>query len=1017
MEKPIKVKAYYPGIAITEENEIFTWLPLPIRGTLGNANDSEREPYFFPRKIDFKIPDNVRVLGVVGEEMMFINNDNEISYVNFLTKVEVRERYRLPLQNQELVEIKVSENLKCFVVLTKSQSVFIFEYGYVTQGNEYVLKYYEKSDSPHYIKGHINAIGINNSVCAVVVDNKALILIGEVYSYSKHKRSLENKFTFKFKSPLLVKDIFLMSKKIVFQLDDENLVVNQSELDAQRSFEVDSYIDPKLFTKKLSELNSPQLYDSGIVISKEKVVYTLNNKKFNSIKLELNGQEEIIDVQSIRASYPYDYTTFILTSYGNLYGFGGNSKFELGIGSLDENVGEPQLINGYFNKEMTNTEHLDFILNGLKKNHSTILNFIPKSFKKNPEALFKILIQIDFKEGFHQDIDINFDILFDFIKNNPQYKYQVLRLYDYKLREERKLAQLYEYFPEIIFLFYDQDLSVEQFTMYLSPLLQKFKGKPVHANTINELAKNIFDKGLFTWDLEGSANFHLVLINFDFQYEFLSYAEVHKSFFNAWNKETREYFLNLPVRVKEKIYETCSIQELPKTSMNDMVESLAKYDCITLSERLIKGNCIPKSKFLENLKKNPELFSIRFKSFLLATPEVSKPKKTMGFNINDLVFIQSHEYTSYFFDKESLFVTGRSDLFYKNKKKLLRSPSIVNDVISEFSPNNIVVFSSYDDSFVLINDNKQIFAGGSLAQHIQNHILQKNKQFDENNPIIELTKDILVFKEEIIKSVVVNWYSCLLYTSQNRVIIGTNAKDIFGNKVENKKETFLFHDITSFLLNKNSETIKKIEMLENLLIYQTNQNNLFFYRDGSSRKINIEFSKGEVVEDFKVSALGLLVLTSHGRLLMTAITIENSIDICEWNRKDYTDENTFVYETDQFELDQIHFPFNDDEELMQWDINYSHAMVISSLGRVFLWGEHKSGALGSISFRFTNILNLGFLKENEKVINGFLGYKKTYLITNKNRLFAFGTNRNGSLGDGTEVDRNTPVDITNKFKR
>jgi alpha-tubulin suppressor-like RCC1 family protein len=91
--------------------------------------------------------------------------------------------------------------------------------------------------------------------------------------------------------------------------------------------------------------------------------------------------------------------------------------------------------------------------------------------------------------------------------------------------------------------------------------------------------------------------------------------------------------------------------------------------------------------------------------------------------------------------------------------------------------------------------------------------------------------------------------------------------------------------------------------------------------------------------------------------------------------------------------------------------------MLTNQGRVFLWGNYAQGAFGTIRFKFTHILDLKFLKKEEKIVNICVGFQKTFLITDKNRLFAFGANRNGSLGDGTEVDRFEPLDITNKFKR
>jgi len=91
----------------------------------------------------------------------------------------------------------------------------------------------------------------------------------------------------------------------------------------------------------------------------------------------------------------------------------------------------------------------------------------------------------------------------------------------------------------------------------------------------------------------------------------------------------------------------------------------------------------------------------------------------------------------------------------------------------------------------------------------------------------------------------------------------------------------------------------------------------------------------------------------------------------------------------------------------------NHKIVITTSNRVFVWGYNSTGQLGlndtttrdeptlltSGSGNFTNFLGAA------------VGSGHTYLITS-NRLFSFGKNSNGQLGNGTTTQSNIPVEIS-----
>ena len=87
---------------------------------------------------------------------------------------------------------------------------------------------------------------------------------------------------------------------------------------------------------------------------------------------------------------------------------------------------------------------------------------------------------------------------------------------------------------------------------------------------------------------------------------------------------------------------------------------------------------------------------------------------------------------------------------------------------------------------------------------------------------------------------------------------------------------------------------------------------------------------------------------------------------------------------------------------------------------VYVWGNNRWGQLGvgnKIDYikpqDITASFNLGL---NEKVNAVAASFRSSYLLTDQGRLFAWGNNEYGQLGDETMINSNLPMDITNRFK-
>ena len=116
-----------------------------------------------------------------------------------------------------------------------------------------------------------------------------------------------------------------------------------------------------------------------------------------------------------------------------------------------------------------------------------------------------------------------------------------------------------------------------------------------------------------------------------------------------------------------------------------------------------------------------------------------------------------------------------------------------------------------------------------------------------------------------------------------------------------------------------------------------------------------------------------------------------------------------------------HFNLSDGEFITKIEAGSHHSIALTSLGRVFSWGKNNSGILGdgttvdkSIP---TDITQWFYLSSNEKIINVFAGERGDHSLatSSSGRIFSWGNNQYGQLGDGTKMNKIIPVNITGYF--
>ncbi|TVP85557.1 MAG: hypothetical protein EA375_04305 [Acholeplasmataceae bacterium] len=116
-----------------------------------------------------------------------------------------------------------------------------------------------------------------------------------------------------------------------------------------------------------------------------------------------------------------------------------------------------------------------------------------------------------------------------------------------------------------------------------------------------------------------------------------------------------------------------------------------------------------------------------------------------------------------------------------------------------------------------------------------------------------------------------------------------------------------------------------------------------------------------------------------------------------------------------------HFNLQAGETIIQVSLGSQHSAALTSQGRVFTWGVSWSGRLGNgtpdvdVYSTPIDITDHFGLQIGETIIQLSLGAEHSTALTSAGRLFLWGKNEHGQLGDGTNTDRHHPIDITDHF--
>ena len=169
----------------------------------------------------------------------------------------------------------------------------------------------------------------------------------------------------------------------------------------------------------------------------------------------------------------------------------------------------------------------------------------------------------------------------------------------------------------------------------------------------------------------------------------------------------------------------------------------------------------------------------------------------------------------------------------------------------------------------------------------------------------------------------------------------------------------------------------------------------------------------------KIETKGRIVKLALGDSHSIALSATNRFFVWGSNARGQLGDGTLIDKIVPTDITDF-FPFVSNEKIIKISAGGWHTAVLSSLNQLYIWGFNQYRQLASgnkvDSSSPVNITNNFELLENEKIIDVSLGGYNSSLITSFGRVFTWGDNEFGNLGGLFQTMKQVSIDITKNFK-
>jgi alpha-tubulin suppressor-like RCC1 family protein len=176
----------------------------------------------------------------------------------------------------------------------------------------------------------------------------------------------------------------------------------------------------------------------------------------------------------------------------------------------------------------------------------------------------------------------------------------------------------------------------------------------------------------------------------------------------------------------------------------------------------------------------------------------------------------------------------------------------------------------------------------------------------------------------------------------------------------------------------------------------------------SNKQVKHNVFQGEMINSISTGYCHSAALTESGRLFLWGCNAHSQLG-----------NGNIDYSLIPIDI-AARFHLINGETIKSVSLGTSHSSALTSLGRLFMWGKNYNGELGdgttANSSKPIDISKQFEFIQGERIIQTSLGSEHSSALTSEGRLFMWGSNGDGELGDGTTKNRRKPLEITKNFK-
>lgn len=276
--------------------------------------------------------------------------------------------------------------------------------------------------------------------------------------------------------------------------------------------------------------------------------------------------------------------------------------------------------------------------------------------------------------------------------------------------------------------------------------------------------------------------------------------------------------------------------------------------------------------------------------------------------------------------------------------------------------------------------------------------------------------------EEKITSIALGWYTSSAITSIGRIFTwGSSSHGQLGNGSINTSADKPL-DITEYFALTSNENIISIKLGFTHSAALTSNGMLFTWGSNTygqlgfqsnseirfpTKSMNLSLNSGETITSISLFGHASAALTSEGRLFTWGSNAQSQLG-----------DGTKTQRSKPLDITS-RFTLTSEEKINFVSLGGSFGAALTSKGRIFTWGENEYGQLGdgtTISKNSPNEITANFEFFSDETLSSLtLGGGHSAVLTSSGRMFVWGANGFSQLGNGEKEYRNKPINITRFF--